>query len=805
LISPTNPSCYLSCDTKPSILGFTLHSFENNTHSAKRTKVDGIGPGDTISSRLESHGYQNIDELAANINEVVSSISSASSNQSLYGAAKFQATFKEVISREIVQNSDALVRGPSGTQAIKEEDGAKSDPLDGTARSSQVVLTLHGGQGGRQLFSSLRQPTNADTLDPLLFEPPTSLREAALPNGISTTTIVPVHSTTSKVKGAKVRTLGDLCPAPANLATIDPPKPSTLTSTRGASVGWYKPDALSLPQKKTGGRDTYPNQNLSSGQWLTYNVPPSAVSQNSGEKRKQRDRALSTGETNPERSEEDMERTRIQQEAYQQTRDQELYKSVFSSFAPSYDNSAAVVPQQLKGQLWWDKVRQSKQYSQPLAEDLEAFEDIDEGVLVEEGVDRETEDRLMQEAVDAFDERAHKLSITDLNSKSFKANGHLSGDKTENETEEILDEVSDLLQTLYSYQRVRNMSLATTTQTSAGQNKPLTELSGTPTNPSEAEVNIYKMLKDQLTILISQLPPYAVAKLNSDQLGELNISRKITIEMPQHKGLISDDTAKPAQTAINGVSTPSMRAPNVTNNRATPYQPPSSTPHRNSYSAARPGASTYYPPNRTPAPTSYSTYTQHGTVPRNYAQYNQQGTPSQTPQYTNNNSRALTAQNGYLPNGMSPIPPRPMQQQQPPRPSMVQYPQQRPPSNSGYPVGSQMAGGRSSSPQNPPHAQGYPNQPHLSTYAQYGQGSPQRPMTNLETMTGTVGQHLQLSPQEQAQLMARQKWQLAQQHQRAGSGTTHAMNGQSPVRPHSNGTPLPQTSASPTPQSVNGV
>merc|ERR1712169_10386 len=44
------------------------------------------------------------------------------------------------------------------------------------------------------------------------------------------------------------------------------------------------------------------------------------------------------------------------------------------------------------------------------------------------------------------------------------------------------------------------------------------------------------MLRDQLKILISSLPPFAVAKLDGDQLEELNISTKLLVEPPDYQG-----------------------------------------------------------------------------------------------------------------------------------------------------------------------------------------------------------------------------------------------------------------------------
>ena len=105
------------------------------------------------------------------------------------------------------------------------------------------------------------------------------------------------------------------------------------------------------------------------------------------------------------------------------------------------------------------------------------------------------------------------------------------------EVDEILEEISELLETLNSYQRIRNLSLNPLPRSGS------TSSVADPAKPSEAEVATYNTLKAQLTLMIAMLPPYAVAKLNSDQLAELNISTKIQVLTDNYKGVMEEDEA----------------------------------------------------------------------------------------------------------------------------------------------------------------------------------------------------------------------------------------------------------------------
>ncbi len=50
-------------------------------------------------------------------------------------------------------------------------------------------------------------------------------------------------------------------------------------------------------------------------------------------------------------------------------------------------------------------------------------------------------------------------------------------------------------------------------------------------------------IASQLALIIKTLPPYAIAKLNGDQLEELLISTKVQISTDQYRGVMEEDDA----------------------------------------------------------------------------------------------------------------------------------------------------------------------------------------------------------------------------------------------------------------------
>ena len=718
-----------------------------------------------------------------------------------------------------------------GFSKHKLPNGKTRAQLGSTDSSNGVVLTLYGNAPQpKQLFSSLQRPTHvssrastlADNSIPLddasrddtsveIFAP---LRESALPNGISTTKIIPVHSTELGEGKEQVPTLGDLFAPPIGVPPLNPPRLSKHTATRSASVTWFNP-AEAATSTRTHRRETYTCQPLSTGQWLTYNVAPSPTQLVSPEaKRKQRDRALSIGEPRPTLPQEVMV-------AHQQAKEDALFRSAYSSFAPSKDDAAALIPEAVKNRLWWRRVGEQRfQEIFPSNLFVGQFDHPEDALEVDDA----REDEMFKQAVETW--------VPEELPAELKEAGTSEEESRDKDTDEILRDISELLETLNSYQRVRNLSLAPNTRTSAGQNPQLTTLSGSPNSPSSAEFDVYNMLKSQLVMLISTLPPYAVSKLNGDQMGALNISTKLQIEAKTYKGTMEEDeiTAKARQAALSAAAGSAARTttPNVnassrghySQSLNTPGQPSQRSNYATQATSSRPASlpTSYHPhpqyANRPPSTSnhyaSYPTQRPPSSTPdrHSYAsqQYSQQ-TPAHPSQYTQNGQRQPPLQNGYAygPQYGTPqtgAPGTPMQGQQYQRPSQPGY-QQRAQNAHSYNYGG-MGGGRSGSPQKaatytPQQRPSYPAQPqspnqqrspHYQASSQYVSQTPSVAQIN----TAAVAGNYHMTADEQAMLMNRQKAQLAQQiannPPRQGSGTPQPPPGQ--YGGQQNGTPAPQ-------------
>ena len=260
----------------------------------------------------------------------------------------------------------------------------------------------------------------------------------------------------------------------------------------------------------------------------------------------------------------------------------------------------------------------------------------------------------------------------------------------EKDTDDILQDVTDMIQTLISYQRNRNLTLPTSSSQSRYGSDPAHSdmlTNGTQVQPGEEEAATYEALKAQLLLVIQMLPPYAVARLNSDKLEELNISTKMTIHTDEYQGTMEEDEAaartRAAQTAAAAVNTrpASHRSSSSsssmqygqqyhqTPNRApagTPQYYPNQTPIRPPQPAVQRGSQTV-PPNYQQRPTpntgyrppnAYQNtgYTQQYTKPASgYSQPSYSSTPTQNRMYSTPNSKYVPGYNnlGHLGNASS--------------------------------------------------------------------------------------------------------------------------------------------------------
>lgn len=530
-----------SYDTQPSILTHPVKSTPARSPSGeadtKRAKLDPSNESTTITDRVHNKSYDSLqvlkDDVESVTEDILASIGSSDAPATLEETklqAKvlaFQKVLSSLLEREdarlstqdqqdkpdVVATAEAVTHEDAAVQVKQEEEEEETEP------TSRTVLTLFGNaQGPKQLFSSLQQPhkiapgTGIHSLDAAV-QVILPLREANLPQNIQTTEVFPLPDQTDEKK-KKTTTIGEVFRAPAHLPQISPPKIARPTTSKGNTITFAHPEPTK-PKRK--GSQSYSHQSLASGFWLGYggvDVPKDQTSPTA--RQKSRQRALSTGEAQQPPSESILV-------AVQQAKEDALFRSAYSSFAPTRDDATAIVPEETKNRVWWQRVGE-KRFNEVFPIDPQLLDATELSEV--NGLTDEEED--FKEAVENYVPAENDI-FTEEKSQEDK------------DTDEILGEISELIETLASHQRIRNSSLSTNPRTPTVQNSSLAQLVGSPSTPSSDEIDVYQILKSQLTLMISQLPPYAVAKLNGDQLEELNISRTILFDTKEYNGVLEED------------------------------------------------------------------------------------------------------------------------------------------------------------------------------------------------------------------------------------------------------------------------
>ena len=374
----------------------------------------------------------------------------------------------------------------------------------------------------------------------------------------------------------ETRTFGQVFRQTRNTRPLDLPKPAK--SSQAIHLRFSQP-LESLSSSK----DDYRSAALTSGSWLQYTAPPS--------------------DKNANLSDKDVE---------------SLFNSSFTSFAPAEDNTMAIVPRSTRAQLWYRKhgtVAMRKILPiVPLDEDktVSIYPDIDDD---------------FQQVIQDY---------LPTNSSEIQ---HLQSSE-DKDADELLEEVSSLLQSLASYQSIRDLDPVSTSRSRV--------------EPEKDEFDIFEMLRLQLMTLIAALPPFALAKLDGQQLGALNLSTKILLRTPDIAGTGQPDDGTLHRQRVTQAQQAALN------------RPPNPTPIRNSYANIPP--SNYNPQMRSYVHPSTQTPSMPGYAQRNSQMYNTPRanvTPNANYNQTSNYSRNQQPypgatiqqyqrmQNGYTPNSQA--------------------------------------------------------------------------------------------------------------------------------------------------------
>ncbi|KAM3086414.1 hypothetical protein ACMFMG_000549 [Clarireedia jacksonii] len=827
-----------SHDPSPSILTRPLPERSASSEpQAKRQKSDDAIDSPSIASKSAANQYVIVDEVLKDIDAAASDIierlqlsNGANRNQYIPVPANqselslkilaFKKRAHELVEREKVlmgQQKDVSVNQSlnAGHYLSNQNLGSGTNAHANVgSEDGKAVLTLFGNAPqAKHLFSSLQIPTKVDGED--IVQP---LREAGLPNGITTTRVVPMRPATLGDDRKRPQTLGELFPTPVNILPLKPPKPAK-TSSQASTEGWYQPSTAELAARSA----SYSKQIITTGQWLDYSNTSSLEAGIARDK---------TPGINGKANRSENELTEMDAAKLDA-----LFRSAYSGFAPTKDDSKAIAPEGVMNRLWWQHVGEKRFVN--LIGSAQDFDDIspEQNNTNYSASDKDTEMEELEQAVKEWSDESIDPSLMSIQPPEEKS-------IEEKDVDEVLQGISELLETLNSYQRNRHMSQNTHGR-SASVHTGVETAMGTLATPGDGELATYEIVKSQLTLMIAMLPPYAVAKLNSDQLAELSISTKIEVPMIETKGIMEEDEVA-VRARVAAMSAASSTRPTTSSSL---HRSTSSTAlYGNQYSTSRPAASTghqyyggaqtpirppqtnlqrppatapvpvSYPPQRAPSatayrPTAYSgvSYPHQSRTPGPHMPQYAQPNGQQYHQTPTNPSYARSHSQSYQ-NVSQPTPQPSMGARYPSQPP---YSTQAQPTQNGvaYPYANGVHIGRQGSPQKPNYS---PSTHTAQPLARPPYSTPTPPVPDRRYMQGPLVQppitngssqspqpqpssataqphHQPLGPtnystfmtaEQQSSMMERQRAQLAQQqgtqHQARNAAQASAMGSPQP-------------------------
>ncbi|EQL03783.1 hypothetical protein OCS_00511 [Ophiocordyceps sinensis CO18] len=422
-----------SLDVEPSILKRPLsEALPELEPDAKRQKSSEPPSRFSVSDKVVAGKYADMEDMASDVlfavNAALSDLSSKTSEdtdktmtaKAALRIRDFKQKAMEILNREKAYPNVAIAH-PS----------ADANP-EAASEVGEAVLSVVGyAPQERRLFSSLPLARGTD------------LSKFSLTPGVSISRVVP--STLRE----RTQTLGELFAPPRPLPPLQPPK-QPKTQAKGNILDFYHPELTDTSKYRT---NCYYTTKLTAGHYLDYsNATPSSQT-----KTKQRERAQSLAGKKPSASELEM------------TEMEALFRGAFSSFAPCKDDAAAVVPSSIAGRMWWQK---SGQRSFQRMLEIECYGDVEDADAPGQGAKvAELDEAAVQEAIDNWDD-----SVIDPTLEDIMGNGRDEGEK---EADEILDEVSDMIETLASYQRIRNLTLPSSSSTTGQAPRPTINRRGT--------------------------------------------------------------------------------------------------------------------------------------------------------------------------------------------------------------------------------------------------------------------------------------------------------------------------------------
>jgi hypothetical protein len=748
----------------------------------------------TIASRLHHNLYLRLDDFEHDFDHAFDLLVEATKAKeqlkngqrlppqdiaSLQRLSQFRTFVKTCLARERSKNQSMPIK--------KEEE----DPS--ATKATKTVLSLFGNAPQpRQLFSSLQHS------DTTINGAGISLEDFGLPNMISATQLVPLLPGDALASRKPVPTFADVFPPPASLPPLNPPKPIRHTSSKSSTISWSVGE-LPKASRKAG----YTLQPLTVGTWVGYGAVE--VKESVSAIKRRRRESLLGGQDQSKPVEESTPADIIAQESA-------LFRAAYSSFAPTQDNSKAVVAKDTKNMVWWHRMGQ-KRFDKHFVLDPALQDSLFPIELVESAKTAAEQDAAamataehlqdIQKVIDEFDEEAFKPAKLDVVSTI---------NEEEREVEQMLVEISELLQALSSHQRIRSSFVPTGSRNPASPSPLLlSAMVGTSSVPSPEENETYRALRSQIAQLISKLPPYAVAKLDGKQFQGLAVKKDVIIQGKEYRGTMEEDqltrlirnTAAMQAAATAGAQKPEStpqygRTPSVQSRSA--HAPSNYYSTRTPVASYRGGAAqSYNAPATAPRAGYPNTYNTNGNRSSfSQSQFYQQRPTHYAPQYSTQTPQPANParpgfnvpQTAFAPrttassfaNGTSVNAAAATYTPQTFAPTRPMYA-----STSTPGVTPQTS--YSPRPQSYAPAQQQPNSGRATpTFAQ-----PQNP--NTPSAVGPSGFHSTLTAEQQSLMMERQRAQLAMQPQARAAAQTASMGG---------GSAAPQAPMHATTQQPNG-
>ena len=523
---------------------------------------------DSIESRIESQAYSSFEALVRDVD-----LASSSILEELEDTAKSKARSQILVFR---QSLDRLLRKEVlRGSVVKDEDDKDNETLvprvfdNDKHHERGLVLTLSSvtEKGPKPLYSGLQSAMRSkhavNPSDPSPAEVLAPLDARNLPNGMTVIDPSVLHAHRKSKESKDTRTLGDVFQSHRSLKPLEAPQ-SSRSGLRDSKLEFINRTSVGALDRATPTyKGDYKFAALPTGQWLQYNNGATTSQHESETKKRQRDRALSHVEIKPGSGQDEA----LEQE---QMEIKALFQAAYSSFAPTVDNSAAIIPEITRSQLWWERAGRRR------------FSSLFSSILYPEAAlegdaspaNQESSSQLFENVVQNFQPEDSPF-VEDREERNTEG--------SQRDTDEILTEISELLETLSSYQRIRNLALTPRPGTLEAP-----RANTASAIPSDAEYDTYEILRSQLTLLINSLPPFAVAKLNGDQLESLNIGTRLVVENYDYPGSMEpDEQTLQRRRAAAAAAAAASRTAVAPAGRPGTYQTPSAATsyNRGAYSA----------------------------------------------------------------------------------------------------------------------------------------------------------------------------------------------------------------------------